>query len=411
MKPVGSSKGTKPPRGRPRKKISSVSKSAKPKTTIIGTAKTVRKPPSYGIDISQLPYPLKWKHVPSLGSPLPGPDPSYISSESFFEEAAPGVYDCVLAAIMSRKCKNPLEVTITIAEKQPWKIWKMQKQGPKASWTERLASTCSTVSHLISMARLPKDDEGYYAITNPSDHPLPRRRDKNKGEGKRATVQAVGPSQDFETEIPPTSTPSPNMSLYSSRSRLAHFSGAIGSSAPVFRSSPTSDADPSHSYFSEEAPIQDSLDRQDVPGTSWSSEQDELAYSMMLQNLLSSSAPSEAMASVGGFGYSQLNQPSDFFLGQDRYGEFITQSYAASLPGPNPSSIQPADPMDAAATAEVMVPPYHPSYLYPGDPYFSVPSICQPLGYTAGFDWGERITDLQSQELQDNLFSSWTHLY
>ncbi|KAG8926221.1 hypothetical protein FRC00_003104, partial [Tulasnella sp. 408] len=93
---ASSARPTKPPLDRPRKVTSSLSKSTKAKPIIIGTLKTKKKHIFHGIDILELPYPLRWIDVPQLGPPLPGPDPELLSDSSYSQEANPSIYSCIL---------------------------------------------------------------------------------------------------------------------------------------------------------------------------------------------------------------------------------------------------------------------------------------------------------------------------
>ncbi|KIO25287.1 hypothetical protein M407DRAFT_210835 [Tulasnella calospora MUT 4182] len=391
---IGSSRATKKPPARSRKVTSSISKSTNPKRIITGTGKTAEKHTFHGIDLSEVPFPLSWADVPGLGPVLPGPDPDFLSDQKYSQEASrqARVYDCILAAMMTRRCKNSVEVTVTIAEKQPWRILKTQSPGATASWNQRLLSTRNTVEHLISMAQLPKDRDGYYSITDPLNHELPQRKDKNRPKGKEAHSPKITSYQDSETEATPTPTPSPTSSLYPSMTGFSCSSGVMGRSTPVHASSAAFVADTVRVYYADgNEGIQDSPDRQDALRPAGISEQDELAYFLVLQNLTPTNAqPFETVANVEGYGYPQLSNTSGVFLNQGYPGGFIARPSIASITASSPSPNQP-HPIDAVATAGIMVPPYHPSYSYSGGPSFNAPFIGPPLGYDASVGWSESI--------------------
>lgn len=73
---------------RPRKKTSSVSKAIKAKKA----PPRALKPPHncvQGVKLASLQHPLQWVDIPCLGRIIPGPDPTFLSRESFSEDALP----------------------------------------------------------------------------------------------------------------------------------------------------------------------------------------------------------------------------------------------------------------------------------------------------------------------------------
>ncbi|KAG9045401.1 hypothetical protein FS837_006361 [Tulasnella sp. UAMH 9824] len=399
-----SATATETPQGRPRKVTSSVSKSIKAKTVIIGTSATEKRRIIHGIDVLTLPYPLSWTDVPRLGPPLPGPDPELLSDPSYSQEAKPSVRDCVLGAIRTRKCRNPVEVTITIAEKLEWRVLKNQKQPLRPSWTQRLLSTINTVENVISRAQIPRDREGYYTITDQDKYSLPLRKFENEQNGGGSDAQPVTSTEGSETVTTPTLTLSPSSSLCPSMTGgSSPFGGVMGAPTPVFANSTASTANTKPVFYSGgNEVIQDWRNRQDVYATVRTIEQDGLRYFLVPEYLASTYAnPSERIANAGGYGYSQLTNTSPVFLTQGYHEGLMAQSPLGSLAAPRASLIQPVHPPDSVATAGLMTSPYHVPSLYPSVPYPSGPSIDPASGYASSVNWSDSVNVPQSQ---DDLF-------
>ncbi|KAG8943546.1 hypothetical protein FRC04_002834 [Tulasnella sp. 424] len=382
---------------RPRKKTSSVSKAIKAKRSATGAP----KPPHncvQGVKLATLQYPLHWTDIPCLGPIIPGPDPTFLSQECFSEDALPrpGWLNFALGALMTRKCKNPWEVTVTIAELQPWRVW---MAGKGVTWHHKLSSAYDHASNVISLARLPKDASGYFDITDPTRYSLPQRKDKNKPKSQRRIFEdneggtAVAPSPNAIPALSPVTT------------GTSHSTVTTGPSTPAFQNGASDLVDSSQFDLFGQNDAQSSGGQTSSFQATSRNRLDQPVYSPTPAVSISTVIqPHTPALTPGPSGHSQLVHTPIIAFDQGYYMESLQQPVLQAPTALYEPSYQQVSGMDALLGAGSMTPLGAPPFSS-SSPYLNFSLAGQPVDYASG----EAFNELALYQLQNDIMDQFTY--